>query len=207
MAVGVHVSVVETGGTRTWRLATGERRLDSLEDGDVSCWRDDHTICIADADGAGLVMVHGEYGTFAHAWPQRNRPGRTIEAFLLDLSFDAFMSKASRQPHRIADVPGSIRRMKADLLDGLRHGGADRSRTRSLWESVRALEECADERAFVEAVHADMELYDRFCDGGFVHMVDDPGMRAFWNGAWSAFRNRVLAPIVAAEKAGSAIAA
>lgn len=203
LPLGRHDVVAILPSTTTHRVTTGTRHLDALEDGQVRYWSEVHVFMVN--HDTGHVVVDGTYGTFAHAWPEDHRgKGVSLARHLMRMDFDQFMRKASTRPHMEADLEATLAEMRKDMLRDRRDGDLDKERARLLWDLLRYdLEDAEDERSFIEAVYADRDLYEHYCDGDqpCIRRREVPVLRRFWDEVWEAFRNQVLWPMVEAEAA------
>jgi hypothetical protein len=192
LAVGLHTDVCEVAPSKTYRIVTGERYLQSLEDGTIRCWPDTHVFIINDETGD--ILIDGDRGTYAYCWPASVRGGRTLRTFLAELSFGYFMTKAAKQPHMVDDIDATITKMKREVLRDRRDGDLDLKKAREIWNLIEdVLDPGQDRREFERALYDDAVLYERYCDGGVsIIQVEHPGTRAFWDEAWATFRRDVL---------------
>jgi len=202
MPVGLHVAIREMPAARTYVVTTGERHLHGLEDGDIRCWPDTHVFMLNEATGD--IAVHGDHGTFAFCWTESMRGGRTLKAFLANLSFDYFMTKASTKPHMVADIDATIVRMKREVLEERRSGELDKAAAKEIWDCIDLYLDPGQSRdEFLRELCESSTLYDHWSDGGpNVVEREHEGLRRFWDETWRAFRRDILlAPETIAEAA------
>lgn len=183
--------------SETHLVSTGDMHLHGLEDGTIRCWADHHVVTLHEE--TGLVVVHGDLGTYVHSWPPSHRPNRTLHEFLARITFDQFMTKASTIPHMEFDRTATLDQMRRELLADRRSGRLNRIEARKLWDLIQEdLEDVGDEREFIEAIWRDRDLSARYYDGDPPYVAQRVRIiaRRFWDEVWETFRQQVLIPRV-----------
>lgn len=201
MNVGRRDVCSATLASETYAISTGTIHLHGLEDGELRRWSDHHIVTLSEE--TGLVVAHGDFGTYAHSWPPSHRPGRTLHEFLAGITFDQFMTKASTAPHMRADIAATVATMRRELIAERRADTISRADARNLWTLIADdLEHLDDENAFIEAIWRDRDLTRHYYDGDPPYVARVPKEIAvrFWNEVWETLRRDVLLPAVRAKR-------
>lgn len=187
--------------SETHVISTGTLHLHGLEDGELRSWPDHHLATLNEE--TGLIMVHGDLGSYVHSWPPSHRPGRTLHEFLAEMTFDQFMTKASTTPHMRADIAATVATMRRELIAERRADTISRTDARNLWTLIADdLEHLDDENAFIEAIWRDRDLTRHYYDGDPPYVARVPKEIAvrFWKEVWETLRRDVLLPAVRARR-------
>jgi hypothetical protein len=197
--IGVYQDIKEVAPPKVYQIRSGNMYITSIEDAAIKHYSNFTQITISEE--TGQFSVDGDFGTFSCVWTSIGNS--SLHAFLYDLDFSYFMQKASSEPYRIIDVPGTITALKKLLIEARRCAYDDarisKKYARQVWAEIQDIE-----RACPDSVEECMLLCDRassgfndlyWTDGPPVYVEKNHPLKVrFWEEVWKPFCNKILYP-------------
>ncbi|HDR9105399.1 TPA: hypothetical protein QDB04_002240 [Burkholderia vietnamiensis] len=172
------------------------------------------TVCISDwtvsAVGAsqrtsygGEILVNSSFGTFCYSWDNCAIP---FKAFLLNISFESFMTKCLGSAFKRFDGLASLENVKRAILEIRREEGLSADDARDKWEELAMVSDEAQscEYAFHHVLE-DICTEDAIGNSTeFVATSPCPQARGFWHELWPHFCDILKAELLSDEVSAEA---
>lgn len=147
----------------------------------------------------GEILIHSSYGSWANSWGHCGVP---FKRFLIGADFDYVFTKFMGNSLQIFDDQGSVKKLRARVIDYRKQGDIDKEEARAVWDGIEDEEaalECS-EREFVDAVYRIVRDVD---SGRVQRMFAEPWeltakcydhqATGFWRELWPEFKATLIA--------------